>query len=521
MSASREKKNRQERIASGTPDPKAVRQEEELRKQRRSNRLYIAIAAAFAVVAVLLLVWNSGVIQRNATALTVDGKKYTAADVDYYYTSSRNSIVNSGYQNYIGLDTNAPLNKQNLNDMAKMMLGVDEDMTWDAYFKQDAVKKLTEVTMTVKAAEEAGFAFTDEMQQEVDSTLDTLATYAKQNGYDTAAYLKAIYGSKMTMSSFKSILHDGILASHFQEDHLNSLTYTDEQVDNYYNENKSSFDVTSYESIYFKGTADSTTDADGNSVAPTEEESKAASEAAKTAAEAALARVNNGESLEAVAKDIEIANYSKQEGATNIGDTVSNWVFDASRHAGDTDVLNDGSNYYVVRFHSSGRNDYNTVNVRHILFMVDSSALDKEADTYEADLQKLKDEAKAKAEDALAQWKAGDATEDSFAALANELSEDSGSNTKGGLYEQVYKNQMVAEFNDWIFDASRQSGDTGIVYNEGSYTGYHVIYFVGTDAPYWQVQVRSAMQNKDYTEWSDGLVANVTVTEGSGMKYVG
>ena len=35
---------------------------------------------------------------------------------------------------------------------------------------------------------------------------------------------------------------------------------------------------------------------------------------------------------------------------------------------------------------------------------------------------------------------------------------------------------MVTNFNDWIFDASRKPGDTGIV--ESDY-GYHIIYFVG------------------------------------------
>ena len=80
---------------------------------------------------------------------------------------------------------------------------------------------------------------------------------------------------------------------------------------------------------------------------------------------------------------------------------------------------------------------------------------------------------------------------------------------------------MVSEFNDWCFDPARKSGDTGIVYNEGSYTGYHVIYFVGTDAPYWQVQVKSAMMSKDYNDWMNSLTENVTATEAGGMKYVG
>ena len=103
----------------------------------------------------------------------------------------------------------------------------------------------------------------------------------------------------------------------------------------------------------------------------------------------------------------------------------------------------------MVSFGSRFRDEYDTVDVRHILFMIDDSTLDTESETYESDLQTLKDETKAKAEDLLAQWKEGEATEDSFAALANEYSEDSGSNTNGGLYTQVYQGQMVTEFNDW------------------------------------------------------------------------
>ena len=46
------------------------------------------------------------------------------------------------------------------------------------------------------------------------------------------------------------------------------------------------------------------------------------------------------------------------------------------------------------------------------------------------------------------------------------------------------------------------------------------MYFVGTDAPYWQVQVRNAMKNADYSQWSSDLVKDITATETSGMKYL-
>ena len=66
--------------------------------------------------------------------------------------------------------------------------------------------------------------------------------------------------------------------------------------------------------------------------------------------------------------------------------------------------------------------------------------------------------AKAEAQTILDQWKAGEATEESFGILANEHSDDSGSNTRGGLYTYVSEGDMVANINNWLFDASRQPG---------------------------------------------------------------
>ena len=47
MSASREKKSRQENLAGGYVDPRTKREKDEQAKDRRSNALYIAIAVIF------------------------------------------------------------------------------------------------------------------------------------------------------------------------------------------------------------------------------------------------------------------------------------------------------------------------------------------------------------------------------------------------------------------------------------------------------------------------------------------
>lgn len=515
MSASREKKNRQDLASNGFVDPKVTRKAEEAAKQRKSNITYGCIFGAFVVLAVAVLLWNSGIFQRNATAVTVDGEKYTAAEVGYYYAASYNSIASGQYASYYGLDRSQPLDQQELNDMAKMLLGVSEDMTWDAYLKKSAKDNLINVTALCKAAKADNFAFTDEMQGELDNVMDTVAQYAKQNGMSTKAYLKAMYGTYMTVPTFQKLMKDSVIASHYESAYTDSLTYSDDVINQYYLDNKDTLDVAAYEYIYFAGTASSTTDAAGNPVEPTEEEQNAAAAAAKANSDAAMARFKAGEKLEDIAADYENGSYANPTSSINTGDTVSTWVFDTSRQAGDSTILQDGNNYYVISFQSCGRNDYNTVNVRHILVKVDSSSLDKNSENYAADLAALKETKKAEAEKIMQEWKDGAATEESFAELADQYSEDGAA---GGLYEQVYHNQMVTEFNDWIFDSARQSGDTDIV--ETTY-GYHVMYFVGTDLPYWQVQAKSAMQNKDHSDWVASLTENLTAEEGSGMKYVG
>lgn len=147
-------------------------------------------------------------------------------------------------------------------------------------------------------------------------------------------------------------------------------------------------------------------------------------------------------------------------------------------------------------FASLEKDDTLMVNVRHILIQPEAVELTEEDEGYEAAVQEAKDAAKAKAEEILADWEAGDKTQDSFAALATEHTQDPGSATTGGLYENVYPGQTVPAFNDWCFDEVRAAGDTGIV--ETDY-GYHIMFFVGdAEESYWHSVVLEAYRNNCY-----------------------
>lgn len=124
-------------------------------------------------------------------------------------------------------------------------------------------------------------------------------------------------------------------------------------------------------------------------------------------------------------------------------------------------------NYGVTQ--ESGR----LIDVRHILICPKGGTTAEDGTTTYSDEEW--ETCRLEAESLLESWRSGEATEESFAALATEATEDPGSSSTGGLYTYVYEGQMVPAFNDWCFDESRQPGDTGLV--QTNY-GYHVMYFV-------------------------------------------
>lgn len=80
---------------------------------------------------------------------------------------------------------------------------------------------------------------------------------------------------------------------------------------------------------------------------------------------------------------------------------------------------------------------------------------------------RTKEEAQALANDLLAKVKANPSD---FAKLAEENSDDPGSKTKGGEYDNIMPGQMVPQFNDFIFDNA--VGTIGLVETD---FGFHVI----------------------------------------------
>ena len=510
---------------SGWNDPKTAREAKQRQKEHSTNLLYGTIGVVFLVIAIAAVIWKSNIIPKTATAATVNGEKYTAAEVNFYFENYYQNFVNGNYSilSMIGLDTGTSLKDQTISSSAVMFVtDATEGETWYDYFADKALEQLAGVQAMNAAAEAEGFTWNDEMQADLDDTMESLASAASTYGYTEKQYLGLIYGSTMTRSIYEEQTRRSLLATAYLQSYQDSLTYSTDELEAAYQEDRTAYDLVDCAYVRVNGAA-ADTDEEGNSIEVTDEMKAEAMAAAKTTADAIYAAYKAGTSLEDAAAEYEsTATYASSDSFSYSSSVLGEWLYDDARQAGDSAVLedSDSSNYYVVVFNGRSRNEYNTVNVRHILIQPEASELSEDDEGYEDDVAAKDAEAAQKAQDILDEWKAGDATEDSFAALANEYSQDPGSNTTGGLYEQVYQGQMVTEFNDWCFDPARQTGDTGIIHNES--TGYHVMYFVGYDQPYWEIQVSADLVNDAVDTFYEEKTEGYTAEQSSfGMSFVG
>ena len=494
---------------------------------KRSNLLYTLIAVAFVAVAAVSLIWRytSNAPAKDLHAVTIDGQEYTAAEVNFYYQNLCSNFINNNYYflTYLGLDLNTSLKEQVISEDAASLMGMEAGITWHEYLLGETLNQMAGMQDLLADAEATGYTYPDTLETLFESNMDALTSAAASSNMTTEQYLTAVFGSNMTLEVYEKQMMNALKYEVYASSVYDAFTYTAADLKAAYEADRNTYDSAAYEYVLISGAAETTTDADGNTVDATEEESAAAKNAAKQAADEMLSALNAGGDLKTLAAANEKATYMNETAGTYYGTVLTEWAFDMGRTVGDTAVLESGSNYYVVLFHERYLDTTNTVDVRHILLQPEAGELTSDADGYEAEQEKLLADCKAAAEALLAEWKAGEATEESFAALANEHSSDGGSNTTGGLYVGVQPGTMVQEFNDWCFDASRKPGDTGIVYGtNGAYEGYHIMYYSGDNVPAWELTVEEALRNEDTNNWISTFGVNAAIERiDAGLELVG
>lgn len=501
------------------------REKQKLKKkqaQRRNNIIAVVGGVVAVALVVALLVWNTGFIDRHITAVkftapegTVGDLTLTKADMDYFYHQALNNLYSQeqslaqAYEGYTpSFDPSVSLRTQYIDQA--------QTMSYHDYFMQQALSDATNIIALSNAAKTAGYTLSEEAQANLDSARADLDAQVQQSGYGTRSnYLRLVYGRTVNDAVFFKNQERSILAQDYYANAAET-EYTSEELEAYYAEHSDELDSYDYDYAYFDGTAQPTTDAEGNTVEPTEEETAAALAQAKANADAMLAAIqaNTATDDEAQAKDFttlaqELGGQAYLQtdnaGSTLSGAPFAQWLMDAERVDGDADVFEvEGYAYYTVQFHSRQRSDAPTsADVRHILI---ATYHDDDPDTADVDESQVPftDEeitaAHTEAERILQEFKDGEQTAERFGALAEQYSADGRNNedgslaSPGGLYSGVTPTtKFVPEFLDWIFTADRKAGDTGIVRTD---YGYHIMYADTVEEAKWLSDARSAMQSE-------------------------
>lgn len=475
--------------------------EKEKRQQRFSTIIGVVIVAALVCLVASFPIRNYLAV--NETYVKIGGENISRVEYDYNYYNSRNAYLTQygAYMSMMGLDTSANLETQMYSDT----------LTWKDFFDQLTVENMINQKAMLAQAEAEGF--TADTDAEFANFEKTLAEAAKTAGVSEKEYIQQAYGPYATMDRISEYVKDSIMTSTYYDSVAEQKAPSEEEIQAYYEENKDTYDSVDYRLV----TVDAELPTEPTELADPVEETEAADaegaentdaadaeteaadvpyEPSEAEIEAAMAeaKAKAEEAEKTVAKDGELHENVTKAGAVSM---IADWLFDSERKAGDTTVIENETShrYYVLAFEKRYLDETPSVDARVL-------------GTQTEDGQALLDE-----------WKAGEATEESFAALCAEYSDDVYTAADGGLYEGITKGGMHEELSTWLFDGSRAAGDTVSITTTGeteeeNYT--YVMYYVGQNDPAWKLSIRATLQNEAMNAYTEEISADVQVEDPKG-----
>lgn len=366
----------------------------------------------------------------------------------FYWTQVYDFLNNySYYLNYMGLDYTKPLDQQTCF--------YDKELTWQQYFLEGALNAWKQYQALYNEANKAGYELPEAEQTylaELEKTLKETAEKYEFAGPDEL--LAANNGEGCTLADYRFYLERYYLGNLYFGSLAEKLEATDDEIAKYFEENK---DDLAKDGV----TKDSGLLLDLRHILLTPEGGTKGDDGKTT--------VYSDEEWEACRKAAQALLDKWLEGDK----TADSFAELAKENSKDKNTASQGG---LIQF--VGKNELATVDVRHILVMPKGGTKSEDGKTTVYSDEEWEACRKA-AQDILDEYLAGEQTEERFGELANEKSEDKdGKVTDGGLYADVAKGKMVQPFEDWIFDGSREPGETGLVKTE---YGYHVMYFVHRD----------------------------------------
>lgn len=484
-----------------------------------ANKVISIVLCAVIVLGVVAFSLNYyGALQRVIKIGGVGSdQSVSIAEYEYYYMRAYNQVrYQAQYYQYYYQTSNGydlSLTPEEQTQTTKDADG--NEITWAEKLHEDTLEIIQLHKAYYNEALKMGLKLTKADEAFIDKQIEDLRDEAKSAGsnssnsdsenkvtYSLNAYLRKVYGGSINERFLRKQLKIQVLAQKYLTERTNEIAkdYDQKDIDAEYKKDTTAYDFATFRAYTFK-TTELTKEDNETDDALKARQAKANAEVKKNANDFYNA-VTNDATFTAKAKELnkDTADYNvdketkysmlKSTAQSTFSEDAAKWLFDSSTKVGSKKLFSDEENgKYIVVLALSKPHQEQTVTARHILFQTKDQ--NSGNDLSEEEIAKKK----TQAEDVLKKFNEGDKTEDSFAALANEYNEDTGSSSNGGLYEHIYPGQMVTEFNDWVFDANRKAGDVELVETD---FGYHIIYFVAKDGKdYYDSAIRSSKANKD------------------------
>lgn len=497
VTENKEQKEQTEQKVMTKYDRKVQKRKEEKEKEKKEERISTAVGIVF-LVALVCLVASFPIrtyLATHETYVVINGEKVNKVEFDYAYNTSKNNYITQygSYLSYFGLDTSKDLSTQMYSDT----------LTWQDYFEQNAVESLKQNKALMAEAKAAGFTY--DTTDEYNTFKETIKTSAAAAGVSDKEYVRSIYGSYATMGRIEEYVKNDMVMNAYYQKLQEDNAPSDDEIQSYYEENKATYDSVDYRLTTIEAdlptepteladpveetAADTTGTTDGTAATDSTQDTAYQPSDAEIAKAMEDAKVLADDAEQTVAKDGEAHENEKK---SSVNYMISDWLFDDARKAGDTTVItNDNSHcYYAVAFEKRYLDETPSADVRVIIPTEDKTG-----------------------EEILEEWKNGAATEDSFAELCKKYTQDTSAVENGGLFEQVTKTGMTEELSTWIFDSSRQAGDTvAITVSDTTY----VLYYIGQDQPEWKINIKNTLVSDTMSQHMQDITADVTVEDPKG-----
>ena len=528
-------------IANGTYKSEArLAREAAARKEIKTaalKKIIISSVSFLLAVAVIVTgivvarnaVLDNGVLMRSRNAMETENFKVTNAMMSYYIYDELYEFAEGKTLSTYGLDIEKSLKKQQYSKAGAQ--------TWFEYFLSIAIDDTETMLYLLEGANKAGFELSAE---EIASVKEEAAKLDPKK-----------YGRGIRSADIETAMLYEARAEKYAEVLEESVSVSDEEIKAYIEENKDSFLELSYRYYVVKydkddakedettssGTASAESAASTDSVASVESTASTSSTASDSSS---TSSTTSGSTVElvgrdrATAKDLakQLANCKTEEEFVNkvvelfgeemteeeieelkdgtlksnvkkSTDSINKWLFDEETEIGETDNIEDeskGTFTVYMKTTEPAVNENKIAAIRRILISTTEAEEDEdesEEETETVDYEKI-------ANDIYDQWKNGEATAESFSAIADEHSDDT--SKKGGIYEAIYKGALDDEMDEWIFAEDRKEGDTVLIQGDD---GWNILYFDGLGEPQCDYEARKLVYDDKLADLYDALEDDV------------